>query len=528
MNSETAPSPTTEAAARPASETVPFPAPEAASASAPADKATPKGGAKKEPKANASKKETKDPWTDPEALIAIRDRIAGVVGPTPHQIEQAKRMQEQLVAPFPEADIEWVVKEEDVRQDDNDARCFAYVSARAVMGRLDAVFGFGGWASKLVPCAFAGDGLNGFAMELSCFIPGKGWVTKTDAADLSRFEAVKGGASGALKRSAVQFGIGRYLYDLPANRVALSNTDGEKRIRPGGRGPLRYWNPPLLPPWALPESERPAREKVFAEMKEAELRAAEAREKVAALRAEEERKAADARAAKTPPAPQSRPATETPPAASAPAAPADTPSASSTAHAEAKALSAGMLSDLRGILGHDDRLSVAYLKFKKLLPSGAVSLEQVPVSIANQFTLLPPEKKQPVVARMKHLASVAKLIGGAPYEAASTLFHLNGLTGPGQQWFEAANDKLDEVPGKAEMVARLDKLSAVAKLIGQHPHESADGIFVGKGYIKPGQHWFEAANDKLDETVAKSGPFQKTVAKFSAGKPVTGEGEPAS
>ena len=40
------------------------------------------------------------------------------------------------------------------------------------------------------------------------------WVTKWDAAENTQVEAVKGGRSGAMKRAAVQWGIGRYLYNL--------------------------------------------------------------------------------------------------------------------------------------------------------------------------------------------------------------------------------------------------------------------------------------------------------------------------
>jgi len=38
------------------------------------------------------------------------------------------------------------------------------------------------------------------------------WVTKSDGADDSSIESAKGGISDSLKRAAVQYGIGRYLY----------------------------------------------------------------------------------------------------------------------------------------------------------------------------------------------------------------------------------------------------------------------------------------------------------------------------
>jgi hypothetical protein len=62
--------------------------------------------------------------------------------------------------------------------------------------------------------------------------------------------AVKGGYSAAMKRAAVQFGIGRYLYALEemfgevnAGGRFRAKTKDEKRFR---------WNPPALPEWALP------------------------------------------------------------------------------------------------------------------------------------------------------------------------------------------------------------------------------------------------------------------------------------
>ena len=49
------------------------------------------------------------------------------------------------------------------------------------------------------------------------------WVTKWDGADNSQVEAVKGGLSGSMKRAAVQWGVGRYLYDVPSPWVRLDD-----------------------------------------------------------------------------------------------------------------------------------------------------------------------------------------------------------------------------------------------------------------------------------------------------------------
>jgi hypothetical protein len=46
-------------------------------------------------------------------------------------------------------------------------------------------------------------------------------ISKSDVGDASNFEGNKGCVSDALKRAAVQWGVGRYLYSLPAVWVTL-------------------------------------------------------------------------------------------------------------------------------------------------------------------------------------------------------------------------------------------------------------------------------------------------------------------
>jgi hypothetical protein len=84
-------------------------------------------------------------------------------------------------------------------------------------------------------------------------------VTKWDGAQESQIEATKGGLSGAMKRAAVQWGIGRYLYDLEEGFAQLS-AGKAKYYAPhqkayGGKPELKAfsWNPPSLPEWALPK-----------------------------------------------------------------------------------------------------------------------------------------------------------------------------------------------------------------------------------------------------------------------------------
>ena len=112
---------------------------------------------------------------------------------------------QKLKEPMP---YKWRVQE----SKEHGANCVAYIDARDVMDRLDAVVGEGNWQSKY-------ESHNG---NLYCAIGIKinsEWVWKTDCGSESNIEKEKGEASDALKRAAVQWGIGRFLYGLPIERL---------------------------------------------------------------------------------------------------------------------------------------------------------------------------------------------------------------------------------------------------------------------------------------------------------------------
>ena len=79
------------------------------------------------------------------------------------------------------------------------------------------------------------------------------WVTKWDGAENTDIEAVKGGLSGAMKRAAVQWNIGRYLYNLEEGWVEVSDKGQFQGKTKSGK--FFRWNPPELPEWALPHSD---------------------------------------------------------------------------------------------------------------------------------------------------------------------------------------------------------------------------------------------------------------------------------
>lgn len=106
--------------------------------------------------------------------------------------------------------MEW--KPQSVTKDKTRALAVAYVTNRAIMERLDAVCGPGGWQNIFAPTPNDPKGAS-IACGISIKV-GDEWVTKWDAAENTAVEPIKGGYSASMKRAASQWGIGRYLYNL--------------------------------------------------------------------------------------------------------------------------------------------------------------------------------------------------------------------------------------------------------------------------------------------------------------------------
>ena len=121
----------------------------------------------------------------------------------------------------------------------------AYVTNRAIMNRLDEVCGPENWKNEYIPAPDGGI-LCGISIKV-----GDEWVTKWDGAENTDIEAVKGGLSGAMKRAAVQWGIGRYLYDLEEGWINESENGAHRGKTKDGT--TFKWDAPKLPAWALPK-----------------------------------------------------------------------------------------------------------------------------------------------------------------------------------------------------------------------------------------------------------------------------------
>jgi len=162
-------------------------------------------------------------------------------------------IQEQLKRPFEASEIEWRIQSGGVKKGKPWAMVLAYVTNRAVMDRLDEVFGVGGWKNEYLPTP----SMDGVMCGISAKIDGE-WVTKYDGAENTAVEAVKGGLSSAMKRTAVQFGIGRYLYHLDTGFANIVDMRGDNTLNGSVKDKQTkqtvYFNytPPELPPFALP------------------------------------------------------------------------------------------------------------------------------------------------------------------------------------------------------------------------------------------------------------------------------------
>jgi hypothetical protein len=120
----------------------------------------------------------------------------------------------------------------------NRALALAYVDARVVQSRLDDVLGVDGWQDDY-ECLPDGSVVCRLRLRM-----GDEWITKVDVGGPSEQpdggDRLKAAFSDALKRAAVKFGVGRYLYRLPNQWM---DYDAQRR---------QFQKTPTLPAWALP------------------------------------------------------------------------------------------------------------------------------------------------------------------------------------------------------------------------------------------------------------------------------------
>lgn len=135
-----------------------------------------------------------------------------------------QHMMAALAAPFPPGDLGWVPGV--MSKTENKAQALVYIDARSVMDRLDLVFGVDGWSTKI-------KWLDGGVCQIRLSVAFKGnMVYREDVGHNENIDKAgkhdigierKGAVSDALKRVAVQIGIGRYLYNMPKRWYGYAN-----------------------------------------------------------------------------------------------------------------------------------------------------------------------------------------------------------------------------------------------------------------------------------------------------------------
>ena len=143
---------------------------------------------------------------------------------------------EALRAPFPA---------EAHKQYSAGGRTYTYITARHVMERLDEVVG-PDWSTRYLLVD-----ASAYAVECQLTVAGTtrcdvGYPNNPDWDEHKEPEKLKAAYSDALKRAAVQFGIGRYLYDdkkaaaarqsAPGPTLASRPANGSNRPMPGVAG----------------------------------------------------------------------------------------------------------------------------------------------------------------------------------------------------------------------------------------------------------------------------------------------------
>lgn len=179
----------------------------------------------------------------------------------------------ELKKPFDPSAISWRVGS--TTKDKSKGMALAYIDARDVQDRLDAVCGVDGWQCRYVPTHD-----KKTICEIGIFSDMRNdWIWKSDGAGDSDVEAEKGALSDAFKRAAVRWGIGRYLYDLESPWVELDTYERDGKAFVKGIKPAEYAKLRALLAKDIPDSRpeaqaRPAPPKtIAADINEATLKA---------------------------------------------------------------------------------------------------------------------------------------------------------------------------------------------------------------------------------------------------------------
>ncbi len=131
---------------------------------------------------------------------------------------------EELRRPFPYSDVNWRLQYVDKEKLEGFA--VPYLDARAIADRLDNVVGQNNWKDSYTPwhtyvekVEDKGKVTTKQIQSQLCVLSiydeeRKEWIDKSDGAENTDVESIKGGISDAFKRTAVKWNVGRYMYKM--------------------------------------------------------------------------------------------------------------------------------------------------------------------------------------------------------------------------------------------------------------------------------------------------------------------------
>lgn len=164
-------------------------------------------------------------------------------GVTPEKISE-------LAQPFDPSQVHWRAQ----AVANGKALALAYIDARDVMDRLDAICGPENWQDR-----YEETPKGRVLCTLSINIGGH-WVNKADGAGNTDVEGDKGAVSDALKRAAVKWGIARYLYSL-GNIWVPCELNGQGKFKKFTDDPWKYCGAPVVKERDAPFPLGPAKNK---------------------------------------------------------------------------------------------------------------------------------------------------------------------------------------------------------------------------------------------------------------------------
>lgn len=130
----------------------------------------------------------------------------------------------ELGQPFPYSDVNWRLQYVD--REKLEGFAVPYLDARAIADRLDSVVGQNNWKDSYTPwhtyvekVEDKGKVTTKQIQSQICVLSiydeeRKEWIDKSDGAENTDVESIKGGISDAFKRSAVKWNVGRYMYKM--------------------------------------------------------------------------------------------------------------------------------------------------------------------------------------------------------------------------------------------------------------------------------------------------------------------------